>query len=205
MQRNTQSWQCPKVTNPILFFLVLFRSLNIQSVWPDSTSKVTIHEDTKQTKNKVSRPPELTTLSQEQCTISYQCEPHHYRFRRRSSDFTSENEDVIKHEIFRAENHRLMIFLIETYECIYWGGRACKSCLSKEMFSIPWTKLLLLLVRSKLVEWDAEENRNRSPCNTQNHWIQDRYKESRAVCVCVCLCVCVCVCVCTWTCVLSGL
>ena len=90
-------------------------------------------------------------------------------------------------EIFTAENHKLMIFSIETYECIYWGGRACKSCLSREMFSIPWTKLLSLLVRSKLVEWDVGKNRNRSPCNTQNHWIQDRYTESRAVCVCVCV------------------
>jgi len=184
-QRNTQSWQCPKVTNPILFFLVLFTSLNIQSVWPYSTSKVTVHEDTKQTKNKVSRPPELMILSQEGCAISYRCDPHHCQFRRCSSDFTSENKDILKHEIFRDENHRLMIFSIETYECIYWGERAFKSYLSREMFSIPWTKLLSLLVRSKLVEWDVGKNRNRSPCNTQNHWIQDRYTESRAVCVCV--------------------
>ena len=132
------------------------KSVDLQSWWPSAKNRVPFHTN-------------MNHIIADWC----------------SSDFTSENKDVLKYEIFRAKNHRLSIFSVETYECVYWGGRICKSCLSREVLSIPRTKLLLLLLRSKLVEWDAGINRNRSPCNTQNHWIQDRYTESRAVCVCV--------------------
>ena len=105
-----------------------------------------------------------------------------------------------KSESCRVENHKLTNFSIETHECIYRKGRACKIDLSRGVFSIQWPKLLLPPVRSKLVEWDASRNGNRSPWETQNQWFTRTDSQSPEECVWVCVCVCVythrCIC---WT------